>query len=318
MYAEDPARGFLPTGGRALLLREPTGEGVRVDSSLLEGEPVGTTYDPMLSKVVAWGPDRPTALARLDRALAGTVLLGVGTNTTFLRALLAHPDVQAGRLDTGLLERSLDELVPTGAARPGAGRRRPAPAAGPAAAGNAVDRADRLAGARPGTAALGCRGDGERRAGAGRGDRHGRRGRRRGAGRRGGARGVGGRVLPDGLLLTLDGRTVSVATAVDGATTWVARTAGPGRWSRRRRAGAGGRGRADAQVRSPMPGAVVAVHVATGDVVEAGDAAARRGGDEDGARPAGAAGRDSVELHVGPGDQVVVDQPVAVGPRWGR
>ncbi len=67
VYAEDPSRGFLPTGGRALLLREPSGDGVRVDSSLLQGEPVGTTYDPMLSKVIAWGPDRAVALARLDR-----------------------------------------------------------------------------------------------------------------------------------------------------------------------------------------------------------------------------------------------------------
>ena len=89
VYAEDPARGFLPTGGTALLLREPAGEGVRVDSSLLEGAPVGTTYDPMLSKVIAWGPDRATALARLDRALADTVVLGVGTNTAFLRRAAA-------------------------------------------------------------------------------------------------------------------------------------------------------------------------------------------------------------------------------------
>ena len=111
VYAEDPAKGFLPTGGRALLVREPAGSGIRVDSSLVEGGTVGTTYDPMLSKVIAWGEDRPTALARLDAALAQTAVLGVGTNTAFLRALLAHPDVQAGRLDTGLVERALDGLV---------------------------------------------------------------------------------------------------------------------------------------------------------------------------------------------------------------
>ncbi|MCU1674900.1 MAG: Methylcrotonyl-CoA carboxylase biotin-containing subunit [Frankiales bacterium] len=111
VYAEDPTKGFLPTGGRALLVREPSGDGVRVDSSLVEGGVVGTTYDPMLSKVIAWGEDRPTALARLDAALARTAVLGVGTNTAFLRALLAHPDVQAGRLDTGLVERALDGLV---------------------------------------------------------------------------------------------------------------------------------------------------------------------------------------------------------------
>jgi acetyl-CoA/propionyl-CoA carboxylase biotin carboxyl carrier protein len=111
IYAEDPARGFLPTGGTALLVREPAGEHVRVDSGLLQGQAVATTYDPMIGKVIAWGADRPTALARLDRALAETVVLGVGTNTAFLRALLAHPDVQSGRLDTGLVERALAELT---------------------------------------------------------------------------------------------------------------------------------------------------------------------------------------------------------------
>ena len=111
IYAEDPARGFLPTGGTVAQLGEPTGPGVRVDSSLLPGAVVGSAYDPMLSKVIAWGPDRPTALARLDRALAQQVLLGVTTNTAFLRRLLAHPEVQAGRLDTDLIERHLDALV---------------------------------------------------------------------------------------------------------------------------------------------------------------------------------------------------------------
>ncbi len=65
----------------------------------------------MLSKVVAWGPDRTTALARLDRALAETVVLGFQTNINFLRALLGHPDVRSGNLDTGLVERELPALV---------------------------------------------------------------------------------------------------------------------------------------------------------------------------------------------------------------
>ena len=66
---------------------------------------VTSDYDPMLAKVAAWGPDRATALRRLDAALADTVVLGVTTNVSFLRGLLADPDVQAGRLDTGLVER---------------------------------------------------------------------------------------------------------------------------------------------------------------------------------------------------------------------
>ncbi|MET8815317.1 acetyl/propionyl/methylcrotonyl-CoA carboxylase subunit alpha [Streptomyces sp. NPDC004549] len=111
--AEDPARGFLPSGGTVLLLREPQGDGVRTDSGLSEGTEVGSLYDPMLSKVIAYGPDRATALRRLRGALAETVTLGVPTNAGFLRRLLAHPAVVAGELDTGLVERVVDELVPT-------------------------------------------------------------------------------------------------------------------------------------------------------------------------------------------------------------
>jgi acetyl-CoA/propionyl-CoA carboxylase biotin carboxyl carrier protein len=111
VYAEDPARGFLPTGGRVLALHEPSGPGVRVDSCLRPGLAIGGAYDPMLAKVIAHGPDRQTALRRLDGALVNTAVLGVSTNVAFLRALLRHPDVVAGRLDTGLVERALDELV---------------------------------------------------------------------------------------------------------------------------------------------------------------------------------------------------------------
>src|SRR6516164_6044821 len=102
VYAEDPARGFLPTGGTVLTLRDPTGDRIRVDSGLAEGTTVSSLYDPMLAKVIAWGPDRATALRRLDGALAGTAVLGVTTNIAFLRELLADPDVRAGRLDTSL------------------------------------------------------------------------------------------------------------------------------------------------------------------------------------------------------------------------
>ncbi|MEU6649187.1 acetyl/propionyl/methylcrotonyl-CoA carboxylase subunit alpha [Streptomyces sp. NPDC046900] len=110
--AEDPARGFLPSGGRVLSLHEPQGDGVRTDSGLTEGTEVGSLYDPMLSKVIAYGPDRATALRKLRAALAQTVTLGVQTNAGFLRRLLAHPAVVAGELDTGLVEREVDGLVP--------------------------------------------------------------------------------------------------------------------------------------------------------------------------------------------------------------
>jgi acetyl-CoA/propionyl-CoA carboxylase, biotin carboxylase, biotin carboxyl carrier protein len=111
LYAEDPARGFLPQTGTVLGLREPAGPGVRLDSSLAVGSVVGTDYDPMLAKVVAWGPDRDTARARLVGALGHTAVLGVPTNTAFLRALLTDPDVVAGRLDTGLIERRGEALT---------------------------------------------------------------------------------------------------------------------------------------------------------------------------------------------------------------
>ncbi|MFF4758970.1 biotin carboxylase N-terminal domain-containing protein [Streptomyces sp. NPDC001292] len=111
LCAEDPARGFLPSGGTVLGLREPQGDGVRTDSGLSEGTEVGSLYDPMLSKAIAYGPDRATALRKLRAALAGTVTLGVQTNAGFLRRLLAHPAVVAGELDTGLVERVADELI---------------------------------------------------------------------------------------------------------------------------------------------------------------------------------------------------------------
>ncbi|MEU6972512.1 biotin carboxylase N-terminal domain-containing protein [Kitasatospora aureofaciens] len=107
--AEDPERDFLPTGGRILTLDEPRGEGIRVDSGVAPGTVVTSAYDPMLAKVIAYGPDRPTALRRLRAALADTRILGVTTNTGFLRRLLAHPDVVAGRLDTGLVERTAQQ-----------------------------------------------------------------------------------------------------------------------------------------------------------------------------------------------------------------
>ncbi|MEO2097219.1 MAG: biotin carboxylase N-terminal domain-containing protein, partial [Brachybacterium sp.] len=108
VYAEDPDAGFLPTGGRILDLALP--RGARVDHALAEGLEVSTSYDPMLAKVITHATTRAGALAALDRALAGTHLLGVVTNTAFLRALLALPEVVEGRLDTGLIERHLPEL----------------------------------------------------------------------------------------------------------------------------------------------------------------------------------------------------------------
>ncbi|WP_308799876.1 acetyl/propionyl/methylcrotonyl-CoA carboxylase subunit alpha [Agromyces silvae] len=104
LYAESPERGFLPATGDVLVWRPPHGEGVRVDAGLREGQAVTAHYDPMLGKVIAWAPTRAAALDRLDRALADTVVLGVDTNTGFLRRLLADPAVRRGDLHTGLID----------------------------------------------------------------------------------------------------------------------------------------------------------------------------------------------------------------------
>jgi len=108
LYAEDPAVGFLPQTGTLDRVQLPTGEGIRVDDGISEGQFVGPWYDPMLAKIVSWAPDRETAIRRLDRALAETVVFGVRTNLAFLRRLLADDDVVAGRLHTGIIAELLD------------------------------------------------------------------------------------------------------------------------------------------------------------------------------------------------------------------
>ncbi|MCK0439679.1 acetyl/propionyl-CoA carboxylase subunit alpha [Gordonia alkaliphila] len=116
IYAEDPAQGFLPTGGAVRTLRWPTGlaSHVRIDSGIDEGSVIGSDYDPMLAKIICHGADRTEALDRLDEALADTALVGVGTNIDFCRYVLGQPRVRAGELDTELLDRLVvDYAAPT-------------------------------------------------------------------------------------------------------------------------------------------------------------------------------------------------------------
>jgi acetyl-CoA carboxylase biotin carboxylase subunit len=110
VYAEDPAAGFLPQAGPLLLYREPRGPGVRVDSGFAEGDAVSVHYDPLVAKLVVSAETRQAALARANRALREFVVLGITTNIALLRQLVQHPDVRAGRLDTGLLDRITPEL----------------------------------------------------------------------------------------------------------------------------------------------------------------------------------------------------------------
>ncbi len=100
LYAEDP-RSFLPQAGRLERLRLP--EGVRVDAGVAEGDEIGTSYDPMIAKVIAHAESREEALARLARALGETEVAGVTTNLPFLRWLVTHPLVRAGRVTTAFL-----------------------------------------------------------------------------------------------------------------------------------------------------------------------------------------------------------------------
>lgn len=109
VYAETPSRGYLPATGIVTLWHPGP---ARVDSAVETGSVVSAHYDPLIAKVIARGPDRATALARLDAALAETVVLGVDTNIGDLRALLADPSVRAGELDTGLLDRRGTPEVP--------------------------------------------------------------------------------------------------------------------------------------------------------------------------------------------------------------
>jgi acetyl-CoA/propionyl-CoA carboxylase biotin carboxyl carrier protein len=287
VYAEDPARGFLPTGGTVLALREPTGPHVRVDSGLAPGTTVTSAYDPMLAKVIAWGADRATALRRLEGALADTVILGVPTNVGYLRALLADPDVQAGRLDTGLAER----IAPEGALAPdevlaAAALARllaqdPGRAGRPAGTATAVDPWEipdgwRVGGPawtrfRFGVAGRVCdvRVRGLASAAAevtvGDGDPVPAVAELRPGGA--GASGCGA-----DLLLRYGGRTTRYVHAADGETTWLSRNGHAWALGLERAAPlrSGGAGVADATVRSPMPGTVLAVHVTEGGQVTAG------------------------------------------------
>ncbi|MCU1424687.1 MAG: Carbamoyl-phosphate synthase chain ATP-binding, partial [Microbacteriaceae bacterium] len=108
VYAENPGTGFLPSAGTVLALEEPSGPGIRVDSSLAPGLEIGSHYDPMLAKVIAHGATRGQALDRLGAALESTTVLGVETNIEFLGLLIGDADVRSGALDTGLIARWLE------------------------------------------------------------------------------------------------------------------------------------------------------------------------------------------------------------------
>ena len=111
IYAEDAARGFLPSTGRLAALRFPEGEGIRVDSGVEQGGEVTPFYDPMIAKLIAYGATREQAFDRLSAALGATVISGPRNNVAFLQALANTPEMRAGIVDTGYIERNLAALT---------------------------------------------------------------------------------------------------------------------------------------------------------------------------------------------------------------
>ncbi|MFW5832684.1 MAG: acetyl/propionyl/methylcrotonyl-CoA carboxylase subunit alpha [Pseudomonadota bacterium] len=277
LYAEDPDRGFLPATGRLHVVRWPApSPDLRIETGIEAGDVVGLDYDPLLAKLVAHGPDRATALARLDQALARTRLIGLATNRGHLRGLLNDPAVRANAVDTTWLER-----------RPNA------PCDALVADATALAIADRLA----------ERAERARSLAAAAGDPHGPwqaiDGFRLGAPAPQAVRlEVAGRRIeplvtaaPPGwqirlddreerlvvlrshgdIVIEFDGRRVEGVVVRDGETRWVAMAPGDVQVRRVPVVASGAdEGAADGIARAPMPGRVVAVAVARGDLVRKG------------------------------------------------
>ena len=112
LYAEDPDAGFLPASGKLQRMRlPPPSSHVRIDSGVIEGDTVSIFYDPMIAKLIAWDDDRPRALARLREALVQCAIVGPKSNIGFLERLVRHPAIVGATIDTGYLDRHLEEFV---------------------------------------------------------------------------------------------------------------------------------------------------------------------------------------------------------------
>ena len=331
LYAEDAAAGFLPATGRVELLRWPAGAaafalpdgaGIRVDAGIRRGDEVGRRFDPLLAKIVAGGRDRAEALDRLAAALDETVVLGLTTNLRFLRWLVRQPWLAAGeaRVDTverawpGQAAEASRAVEASGAALPddvwaiAAARLEtaletgelPVDGSGPgstlrAAPGTVGSRARRAAatadpwagGWRPAGPALVLEAEGCRRRVAV----------------------PAARPLPDGATALADDGTVHVD--VDGRSVGIRLAAAPDVEAARRGA-AHQAGNVDAQVVAPMPGAVLAVHVVPGALLDQGDPVVTLEAMKmEHVVSAPGPGRVG-EVLVGPADQVVRGQLLAV------
>ncbi len=239
LYAEDAEAGFLPATGRVEALRWPIGEGIRVDAEIVAGTDVGDRFDPMLAKIVAGGRNRAEALDRLARALDETVVLGLTTNLRFLRWLVRQPSILDGQARIDTLERI---WPPDGWAEATATPSEAWATAGRLLAAGIEDGGWRL-NARP---------------------------RLRLAADDGTERSIELPAEPAGTPTAVSGADGLVNVDVAGRSV-AFRLAPPPDVERAVRAAAAHHVGGASEVTSPMPGAVLAVHVAPGTTVEAGD-----------------------------------------------
>jgi len=109
--SEDPFQGFVPSTGRVQFLKPPAGPGIRWDAGIETGTEVGLSYDPLLAKLIVWAETRPTAIARMERALAELVIVGVRTSQPFHARVMRDPAFTSGAYDIGFLESRGAELL---------------------------------------------------------------------------------------------------------------------------------------------------------------------------------------------------------------
>jgi acetyl-CoA carboxylase biotin carboxylase subunit len=109
IYAEDPDNSYFPSPGKITLLIEPSGPGIRRDSGMYEGWTVPMDYDPLLAKLIGYSSDREQAISRLTRALDEYFVGGIKTNLSLFRRILTDPDFRAGKMDTGFMDRLLQQ-----------------------------------------------------------------------------------------------------------------------------------------------------------------------------------------------------------------
>ncbi|MGP0053325.1 MAG: biotin carboxylase N-terminal domain-containing protein [Solirubrobacteraceae bacterium] len=296
--AEDAGRDFLPAAGRVLAYRRASGPDIRVDDAIEPGSEVHTTYDSLLAKVIVHADDRATALARLDHALARTTILGVTTTTGFLRSLLATEEVRSGRLDTGLIER-LAPFAPPFSDEDVAH----------AAALISLATLDERRGDDPFARVDGWRLGGRRAASWWRLAVGGE------AAVEVALRDLGSyelqRTGPTGFAIATGGDRREWSYATDGDVVWVG-CEGRAWPVRRSSAAEAHQEQADGDLRAPMPGQVLLVHVAVGDRVSAGDPLIVMESMKMELVITAPVDGELAAVGVSPGDKVVVDQPLAL------